>query len=225
MTDVLTQHNDNHRTGANLAETQLTPDALRSGRFGRLYARSVEGDIYAQPLYLRGVQTPHGVKNLVFVATSKNWVYAFDAGESSTDPNAGVVWKRQLLFARDLKNPAEICSETIGSVGITSTPVVDPATGTMYVVTRRSTRQPGPIDDGLNFLHALNISDGSERGGSPVPIAARDPQHRTVRFDARCQRNRPGLLLLNGVVYVAYATFSCDGPCPDGNPFRGWILG
>src|SRR5438094_544659 len=111
MSDVLTQHNDNHRTGANPAETQLTPAAVRSGRFGRLYSRSVVGDIYAQPLCMRGVVTPGGPKNLVFVATSKNWVYAFDADESSIDPNAGVVWKRQLGFARGLTT-AEICPET-----------------------------------------------------------------------------------------------------------------
>jgi outer membrane protein assembly factor BamB len=222
--NVLTQHNDNHRTGVYLAETRLTPAVVRSGSFGRLYTRNVQGDIYAQPLSVRSVRTARGLKNLVLVATSKNWVYAFDADDLRTDPSAGVVWQRELRHARDLTT-AEICPETRGAVGVTSTPVIDPSTGTMYVVTRRSTPAPGPIDDGLNFLHALNIADGSDRPGSPVAIAATDPTHRNVRFDARCQRNRPGLLLLNGIVYVAYATFSCDGDCPDGNRYRGWVLG
>ena len=89
--NVLTQHNDNHRTGVYLAETRLTPAVVRSGSFGRLYTRNVRGDIFAQPLFVRGVRTAGGPKNLVFVATSKNWVYAFDADDLRTDPSAGIV--------------------------------------------------------------------------------------------------------------------------------------
>lgn len=94
--NVVTQHNDNSRSGANLGETQLTLANVNARTFGKLYERTVEGDIYAQPLYVRGVATPRGVKNLLFIATSTNKVYAFDADEPSTDPRAGVIWQRSL---------------------------------------------------------------------------------------------------------------------------------
>jgi hypothetical protein len=126
--DVLTQHNDNARSGAYLVERELAPQTVRSGRFHRLYARRVDGDILAQPLYAREVATPHrGVKNLVFVATAKNWLYAFDADEPSADPGAGITWSvslgpsRQLRRATcttpgstdcDTRDGGEICAET-----------------------------------------------------------------------------------------------------------------
>src|SRR5260370_308394 len=81
--DVLTQHNDTSRTGAYTQETQLTPTALRSGAFGELYERTVEGDIYAQPLYMHDVPTAVGTKNLFLIATSSNHLYAFDADDLS----------------------------------------------------------------------------------------------------------------------------------------------
>jgi hypothetical protein len=148
--NVLTQHNDNSRTGAYLSETVLTPAALRSGRFGKLYERTVEGDILAQPLYVHDVPTSAGVKNLFFIATSTNRVYAFDADSPNTPP----IWQRQLQPWRALTG-GEICAETTGTVGITSTPVIDPSTRTMYVVTRHSTRvRPGTPDDvALYQLH------------------------------------------------------------------------
>lgn len=222
--NVVTQHNDNNRSGAYLAETKLTPLTVNPSKFGRIYERQVEGDIYAQPLYVRKVQTRRGLKNLVFVATSTNQVYAFDADDLSTDPHAGVVWSSAPLDPWRPLTGADICSETIGTVGITSTPVIDVRAKTIYVVTRRSTTR-GDVNDGINYLHALDIRDGSERPHSPVKIEAIAPGHKEIRFDARCQRNRPGLLLLNGVVYLAYGTFNCDGNCPDGNLYRGWVMG
>lgn len=238
--DVLTQHNDNARSGAYLVERQLTPEAVRSGRFGRLYARRVDGDILAQPLYAHDVVThTRGVRNLIIVATAKNRVYAFDADELSTDPRAGVVWSISLGASRQLRRPTctvpgatdcdtqdggEICSETYnGFVGVTSTPVIDRKTGTMYVVARVSAQKGAPTD-GLNYLYALNIADGSYRL-PPKRIAAIDPGSGDV-FDAHCQRNRPGLLLLNGIVYAAFGTLNCDGFCPVTNrPYHGWVLG
>lgn len=94
--NVVTQHNDNSRTGTYLAETHLAPGNVHSGSFGKLYEREVSGDIYAHPLYVHGVQTRHGVKNLIFVATSTNTVYAFDADEPNTHPRTGVIWKQKL---------------------------------------------------------------------------------------------------------------------------------
>lgn len=155
--NVITQHNDNSRSGANLAETVLKPANVSSSTFGRLFSRQVEGEIVGQPLYVRSVHTAsQGVKNLFFVTTSKNNIYAFDADAPRNSPSVSV-WQRNLCRARHLcvdlgKDSAgidhtdppnckpEICSETrTGFVGITSTPVIDPSTQTMYVVARCST--------------------------------------------------------------------------------------
>lgn len=237
--DVLTQHNDNARSGAYLLERTLTPGTVRSGRFGRLYTRAVDGDILAQPLYAHGVPTHAGVKNLIFVATAKNRLYGFDADEASTDPRAGVVWRVSLGPSRQLRRPTcavpgaagcdtrdggEICAETYnGFVGVTSTPVIDRLTRTMYVVARVTTRKDAP-DDGRDYLYAINIADGSYRL-PPKKIEAVDPASGDV-FDAHCQRNRPGLLLLRGVIYVAFGALNCDGFCPvTGEPYHGWVLG
>ena len=97
----------------------------------------MNGDVYAQPLYVRGVATPSGTRNLFFIATSTNDVYAFDADDTSTDPWAARIWQRNLNPWRPLVIGTEICTETVGSVGITSTPVIDTVTNTMYVVTRQ----------------------------------------------------------------------------------------
>jgi hypothetical protein len=136
--NVTTFRNDISRSGAYLAETQLTPANVNTHTFGKLYERAVQGDVYAQPLYVRNVPTAAGNKNLVYVATSTNDVYAFDADNTSTDPWAGRVWHHNLNPWRPLVINNEICAETVGSVGITSTPVIDVASQTMYVVTRRS---------------------------------------------------------------------------------------
>jgi hypothetical protein len=240
LRDVLTQHNDNARSGAYLVERHLTPQTVRSGRFQRLYARRVDGDILAQPLYAHDVDIPRrGVKNLVFVATAKNWLYAFDADEPSTDPGAGVAWSVSLGPSRQLRRPTcttpgstdcdtrdggEICAETYnGFVGVTSTPVIDRETDTLYVVARVSTRKDDPAD-GLNYLYAINIANGSFRR-PPRRIEAVDRASGDV-LDTHCARNRPGLLLLHGVVYVAFGALNCDGFCPlTKKPYHGWVLG
>lgn len=226
--NVTTHHNDNSRTGAYLAETRLRPANVNPGTFGRLYTRHVEGDVYAQVLYVRGVSTAGGTRNLFFVATSTNMVYAFDADNISTSPDTPAVWSRRLDSFRILSQN-EICRETVGSVGITSTPVIDASTGTMYVVSRRSTATAGAAGDGDNLLHALDIRTGADRltpvrvGGA---VAGTGPfAGTTLTFNVRCHRNRPALLLMNGVVYVAFGTFSCDGWCSNTEPYHGWVMG
>ena len=162
---------------------------LHEGAFGKLHERTVEGDVMAQPLYLRGVRTGFGPKNLMFVATSTNHVYAFDFDNRDTNPSAAVVWQRQLQPWRVL-DTSDICAETIGTVGITSTPVIDVAAGTMFVVTRKWTTR-STADDGINFLHAIDVSNGNERPGSPVEIRAEAPAHPAVRYDSLVHANGP----------------------------------
>lgn len=223
--NVITQHNDNNRSGANLAEQVLRPSNLHAPAFGFLYSRNVEGDTVSQPLYVHGVRTSSGVKNLIIVTTSLNNIYAFDA--SNRDPNAGsaaTIWQRNLCSSVH----SGVCSETAsGFVGITSTPVIDVLTQTMYVVARCSNGSGGPLD-GAIFIYAINIADGAIRMG-PVQIQATNPNAPHDAFNFRCQRNRPGLLLSKGIVYAAFATFSCDAGCgPSGSnnpPYRGWVLG
>ncbi len=218
--NVLTQHNDNNRSGAYLVETHLTPSKVGTNTFGRIYTRQVDGDTVSQPLYMRAVRTPSmGLKNLFFVTTSKNNVYGFDADNTDQVPTHGLVWQRNLCPSL----PTGVCGETWSHlVGITSTPVIDPSTQTMFVVNRCSGR-PGSEDDGAIFIHAINVADGTDRVAS-VRIHANDPAHPNIAFDFHCQRNRPGLLLSRGVVYVAFATFSCDAPCASA-PYHGWVLG
>ena len=209
---------DNNPRAVSIVAAGSSLYQLHQGAFGKLYERTVEGDVMAQPLYLRGVRTGSGPKNLMFVATSTNHVYAFDFDNRDPNPSAAVVWQRQLQPWRVL-DASDICAETIGTVGITSTPVIDVAAGTMFVVTRKWTTR-GAADDGINFLHAIDVSNGSERPGSPVQIQAEDPHNSSLHYDSRVQRQRPGLLLLNGVVYLGFATFSCDQ-----GAYHGWVLG
>ena len=103
---VLTQHNDNARTGANLAESILTPDAVAApGRFGKLFELPVEGHVYAQPLYVPNVAFPEGQRNVIYVATMHNLVYAFDA---DAPPASGLIWKQSLGPFVSLPDPGSV---------------------------------------------------------------------------------------------------------------------
>src|SRR5712692_2283351 len=142
--NVVTQHNDNARHGAQLAETRLTPANVAGRAFGLLYDRAVLGTIMAQPLYVHGVMTGRSgtgapiFKNLVYVATSQDIVYAFDADDTSPDAVSGgestkAVWRRSI----GTPHVGDICGETDPPiVGITGTPVIDVSAGRMYVVAR-----------------------------------------------------------------------------------------
>src|ERR1041385_2440091 len=130
--DVLTQHNDPSRTGAQLHETQLKPSNVSPSTFGRLYERNVEGQIIAQPLYAGGVNIPgKGLRNVVYVATRKNVVYAFDADDTDPDPTHGLLWNAPVTV--EPAGHPNMCPETYGPVGINSTPVIDRANNAMYL--------------------------------------------------------------------------------------------
>jgi hypothetical protein len=214
--NVLTQHNDGARSGETLTETRLSPRTVDASTFGLLYDRNVDGGVVAQPLYVHDVATSgHGRSNLIVVATETNWVYAFDADDLSPDPDTKPIFARRLAASGRVR-PA-ICDETPSQrVGITSTPVIDPASGTLYVVARDS-------NDNQYTLHALDIAANLDDRRPPVRIVATGASG--IAFKAECQRNRPALLLLNGTVYVAFGSLGCDRDCPGGDPYRGWVLG
>ncbi len=221
---VLTQHNDNARTGANLDETILDPSTVSATTFGKVFERDVVGNVFAQPLY---VSSAIGSTNVVYVATEANQVYAFDAD----DPAASkALWHADLGPAV----PSEVvqCANTGPTVGVTATPVIDLATGTMYL-TSETYESFVPIDQGpgpaavivVHLLHALDITTGAERPGSPVVIRASVPgtgagsAAGVVRFDPKLQLQRPGIVLTNGHLYLGFGA-NCDR----GN-YHGWVLG
>ena len=221
---VLTYHNDLSRTGQNLNETILTPSNVRAGDFGELFRKTLDGQVYAQPLYMWGLSIPgNGIHNVVFVVTEHDSVYAFDA-DSNTGPNAAPLWHVSFInpAAGVTAVPADnlACRIIVPEIGITGTPVIDADSGTLYVVAMTLE------DFGQSYvqrLHALDVATGAERPGSPVAIEASAPGtgdgNSTVRFKPRLYKERPGLLLLNGVVYTSWSSH-----CDSGN-YHGWVIG
>jgi outer membrane protein assembly factor BamB len=183
--NVLTQHNDNARTGSTVDETILNTSNVNVNEFGKLLSVGVDGQVYAQPLYVSNVSIGGGTHNVVYVATENNSVYAFDADSGAT------------YWHKNFGTPfSSTCSDLSPVVGITGTPVIDLSSSTLYVDSKLAS---GPS----HKLHALSIIDGSEKFGGPVTISASS-------FSASIQHQRPGLLLLNGVVYLAFGSH-CDG--------------
>ncbi len=194
---VTTSQYDNARTGADVHETILTPRNVNANQFGKLFALHVDGDVYAQPLYLPHVAIPgKGTHNVLFLATEYDSVYAFDADAPSQEP----LWHARFYDpgkAIEPLTPEEVaCPFIVPTIGITSTPVIDAAAGTIYVLARTS-------EHGAYFqkLHALDVTTGAERPGSPVTIKASVP-HKTlglvsnpVDFDPVRENPRAALLL------------------------------
>jgi hypothetical protein len=220
---MLTWHNDLGRTGQNLKETVLTPANVNSKTFGKLFSFPVDGQTFAQPLYVSNVVIPaKGTYNVVYVTTENDSVYAFDADgvetaalwyDSFINPSKGIT---PIPCADTGANPCPFTSV----IGITGTPVIDPTSGTLYLVA--ATKENGSF---VNRLHALDITSGAEKFGGPVQITASVPgtgagnKHGIVSFDAHHQLQRPGLLLSNGIVYIGWASFG------DVAPFHGWVMG
>lgn len=223
---VLTNRNDNARTGANLNETQLTTSNVNASLFGKLFSQTVDGSIYGQPLYASGVAVSgKGAHNVVYVVTMNDKVYAFDA-DNNTGANASPLWSLDVATPYG-GTPVPIGNLTngyttgniIGNVGIESTPVIDPVTNTMYLLAR--------TQEGASYvqrLHALDITSGAEKFGGPVVIAASVPGTGAgsvggvVAFDPLRHNQRVALALANGLVIVAWASHE------DIAPYHGWIM-
>lgn len=213
---VTTSQYNNARTGANLNEAVLTPQNVNAGQFGKVFTLRAEGDIYAEPLYLPHLQIPgKGVHNVVFVATERDIVYAFDADGKSTDPLWRVTFIAPAKGVEVLTTQDVACPFITPVVGITSTPVIDTATGTLYVLAR--TREGR---DYVQRLHALDVATGAEKFGGPAVIRAsvKNSSGRQVDFDPLRENPRASLLLVNGKVYLMWAS-SCDV-----DPYHGWVM-
>ena len=207
--DVLTQHNDNARTGANLAETGLTPENVNSRQFGMLFKRVVDDQLYTQPLVVTGVQTEAGTRDLVYVTTVNNSVYAFDANDGeATSP----VWHVNFGTPASVHSADFGCLDINGQMGIIGTPVIDKSRGVLYVVAlTRAGASAGPGTGFIQKLHALDLATGADLPESPVVISA-------PAFDPLMENQRPALALANGMVYVGYASH-CDK-----DPYHGFLM-
>ena len=223
FTGVYSWRNDNALTGQNPRETKLTPLSVSPTTFGKLFACAVDGAIFAQPLYVSNVAIPSkGTHNVVFVATEHDSVYAFDADAtpcktlwqvSFIDPGMGVT----TVPAADITGQTDIIPE----IGITGTPVIDPATATLYVVAK--TKESGNY---VQRLHALDLAAGTEKLGGPTTIQAivsgsgDGSVSGNINFDSSSislnANQRSALLLSGGNVYVAFDSYG------DTDPFHGW---
>ena len=227
---VLTYHNDNARTGQNTNEAILTPANVGSGtQFGKIFSYPVDGYVYAQPLVMTNVAIlGKSVHDVVYVATEHDSVYAFDASNFS-GTNAVLLWQVSFI------NPAAgittvassdvACSDVVPEIGITSTPVIDAASGTIYVCAKtKEVTTSGTAY--YHRLHALDLATGAEKFGGPALVQATQPGTGDgndgagqVPFNPLTQFNRAALLLSQGVVYMGSAAH-CDN-----GPYHGWLVG
>ena len=210
---ITTNRYDNARSGVNLRETALTTSNVNATRFGLLFTRVVDGQLYAQPLYVGGLtMSDRKIHNVVYAATEHNTVYAFDADDPQ---QSAALWS--LNVGPSGSNP---CDNLAPEVGITSTPVIDQARGVIYFVSKGQEASAW-----VQRLHAVDLVTGAERPGSPVILAASAAGTGTgsvagnIAFDPATQLNRAGLLFVNGVVYAAFASH-CDVGI-----YHGWVLG
>ena len=221
---VLTSQYDNARTGSDPHETILTPQNVNLRQFGKLFTFHVDGAVYAQPLYIPGLEIPGKRKhNVVFVATEHDSIYAFDADGHPAEP----LWRVSLLNpkvdARPVPAPDVQCPFIDPEVGITSTPVIDYTSGTLYVLARTV---EGSVFSRrfVQRLHALAITTGVEKFGGPVEIHASSrgrgvgSSSGQVRFNPLRENPRAALLLAGGTVYLTWAS-SCDV-----GSYHGWMM-
>jgi hypothetical protein len=214
--DVTTWHYDNARTGVQPKETVLTPSNVNATTFGKVFSLAVNGDVYAQPLYLSQFPMADGrLHNVLFVATNQDSVYAFDA--DGNNPAAGYLWRKSMLGAGE----TWVSNLIIGVIG---TPVLDRSNGTIYVSAKS-------VKSGtyIQRLHALNIADGSEKLNGPTIVQATvkglGGDGTTVSFSAKLNNQRSALLLAptpsvgsGNSVFIAWASHGDNGA------YHGWVI-
>jgi hypothetical protein len=225
LAGVYTYHNDLPRDGANTQEYALTT-ANVSSSFGKLASCAVDGAIYAQPLWVANVTIGGALHNVVFVATEHDGLFAFDADSTSCT----LLWTVSLIDAAHGGTPGETpvpstsTNHLVASgldiapeIGVTGTPVIDPAAGILYVVSKSVIA--------ANFLfyqrlHAIDITTGNEETGSPATINGSYPNQSggTVAFSAKQQNQRAGLALANNTVYISWSSHE------DSTPWYGWVM-
>ncbi len=209
--DVATYKNDTNRSGQNLAEAILTLSNVSPASFGLLRTLPVDGKVNAQPLYLSQLSVAGAVRNVVFVATEHDSVYAFDADTGAS------LWRVSLLGANETTSDTRGCGQVTPEIGITSTPVIDRTAGThgaIYVVAMSKDASSAYHQR----LHALDVTSGAELSGGPVEVAATVSGSGASSFDPASYEERSALLLSKGYIYVSF-TSHCDIA-----PYSGWVM-
>jgi hypothetical protein len=204
---VWTQHYDNSRTGANLQETRLNTSNVNVKTFGKLFSIPVDGQVYAQPLYVPSLAVTGVYYNVLYIATMENSLYAVNAD------NGLPIWQKNYgppVPATDVQ-PNPTGQNIIGNIGILSTPVIDTATNTLYFVVRNK----NPDGTYHQSLRAVDLASGADKFGSPQEITATSSG---LVFDPKIQNQRPALTLANGNVYIAWAGHDDNGD------YHGWIV-
>ena len=218
---VTTWRYDTTRTGQNVNETLLSPSNVNVTTFGKLYSYSVDGHVYAQPLYIAALPIAGVPHNVLFVVTEHDTLYAFDANQNLQ------LWKVNLIdMAHGAPSGATpVPSGDLGTndivpeIGVTGTPVIDPSTNTLFVVSK--SKESGVY---VHRLHALDIVTGNEKPSSPVVVQGSVPGggigsvNGVIAFQPEWELNRTGLLLYSGHVYVAFAAHGDNGP------YHGWLF-
>jgi len=224
--NVLTYHNDNARTGQNLNETVLTTTNVNSATFGKLGFFPADGLVDAEPLLVSNLMIAGVSHNVLFVATEHDSVFAFDA-DSFASASPTVLWQTSLLGSGETSSdPVGGCGQVAPEIGITSTPVIDLSAGphgTIFAVAMSRNQSTNPTTY-IQRLHALDLTTGLERSGSPTTIQATFPgtgensSGGQVIFDPRKYKERSALLLLNGAIYTTWASH-CDS-----TPYTAWVM-
>jgi hypothetical protein len=218
---MLTWRNDNSRSGVNSKELALTPSTVGPTKFGKLaFSCPIEGYAYAQPLYVPNLAIPgNGVHNVVFVATEKDLVYAFDADASTCE-----LWHMSLVPKGSeavLAPTSDITStDIVPFIGITGTPVISLTSSVIYAVAKTMIPGSSSLNPNATYdqkLYALDLATGQQKT-SPLDIALPNP---LPAFSSRLQNQRAALLLANGIVYIAFASHVSQ----DGSDYHGWLLG
>lgn len=214
LISVTTWHYDNARDSANTNETVLMPSNVNKTTFGKLSTDPVDGMVAGHPLYLAGVDIGGQLHNVVYVVTMHDSVYAFDADT----PNASPLWMTSILNSGATPAPISVvkCGGTTGftEIGILSTPVINPATNTLYLVAE--TYENAAV---VHRLHALDVTTGQEKLGGPTTITATYTLNGvTTTFKDTYELNRPGLLFVNGHIYVGFGSNGCN------DTSQGWVL-
>lgn len=226
LSSVSTYHNSTSRVGVNAQEYALTKSNVDPSTFGKLFSCSVDAAVYAQPLWMANFRIRGGTHNVIFVATSRDTVYAFDADSSP----CVTYWSTHLVpSGEDVPSNSDILSYDTLMWGIIGTPVIDESTKVLYVVAKTKNSGGTCRDRGSchQRLHALNLADGSETNGGPieltpsisVPGTGDGSSAGQLPFDPWRENQRPGLALSNNTIYVSW------GSHEDQTPWHGWVIG
>ena len=243
-TNLLSYHNDPYLSGANLNETTLTQSNVNPTDFGQLFTQAVDGYVYAEPLYMSNLTIDGAQHNVVFVATQNDTVYAFDA-DSNLGADAAPLWSHSFTDPANgitaVPQPDVITHDIVPVIGITGTPVIDPTTGTLYVVTKTKQVINGDTahPNYIQTLHALDVTtgqdqfagggyligdtvdypDGSHINNTAIQVAGTgdDSVNGVVTFNALRENQRPALQLDGNLVLVGWASHG------DNQPYHGWL--